>query len=107
MFVTFCFSPAKIQIILHSYNFFNTFLIPNSRFIKEYGLILLAGAFVAFTVSYILMHGWLEQYVKRTPLSWWVFAAILVATALLIALFVGSRVWRTARENPADVIKSE
>jgi len=76
-------------------------------FIKEYGLILLAGAFVAFTVSYIVMHGWLEQYVKRTPLSLWVFAAILVATALLIALSVGTRVWRTARENPADVIKSE
>ena len=78
-----------------------------SLFIKEYGLILLAGAFVAFTVSYIVMHGWLEQYIKRTPLSLWVFVAILVATALLIALCVGSRVWRTARENPADVIKSE
>jgi hypothetical protein len=53
------------------------------------------------------MHGWLEQYVKHTPLSLWVFVAIFVGTALLIALFVGSRVWRTARENPADVIKSE
>jgi len=78
-----------------------------SMFIKEYGLILLAGAFVAFTVSYIVMHGWLEQYIKRTPLSLWVFVSILVATALLIALCVGSRVWRTARENPADVIKSD
>jgi len=76
-------------------------------FVREYGLILLVGAFVAFSVSYIVMHGWLEQYVKRTPLSWWVFAAILIGTALLIALCVGSRVWRTARENPAEVIKSE
>ncbi|MBO7498340.1 MAG: FtsX-like permease family protein, partial [Bacteroidaceae bacterium] len=76
-------------------------------FVREYGLILAVGAFVAFTVSYIVMHGWLEQYVKRTPLSLWVFVAIFVGTALLIALFVGSRVWRTARENPADVVKSE
>ena len=76
-------------------------------FVREYGLILVISSFVAFTVSYIVMHGWLEQYVKRTPLSLWVFAAILVATALLIALSVGTRVWRTARENPADVIKSE
>ncbi len=76
-------------------------------FVREYGLILAVGAFVAFSVSYIVMHGWLEQYVKRTPLSLWVFVAIFVGTALLIALFVGSRVWRTARENPADVVKSE
>ena len=76
-------------------------------FVREYGLILAVGAFVAFTVSYIVMHGWLEQYVKRTPLSLWIFVAIFVGTALLIALFVGSRVWRTARENPADVVKSE
>ena len=76
-------------------------------FVKEYGLIIVISSFVAFTVSYLVMHGWLEQYVKRTSLSWWVFAAILAATALFIALSVGTRVWRTARENPADVIKSE
>ena len=76
-------------------------------FVREYGLILVISSFVAFTVSYIVMHGWLEQYVKRTPLSWWLFALIFLATALLIALSVGTRVWRTARENPADVIKSE
>ncbi|MBO4443902.1 MAG: ABC transporter permease [Bacteroidaceae bacterium] len=78
-----------------------------SMFIKEYGLILLISSFVAFIVGFIIMHGWLEQYVKRTPLSWWLFAGIFLATALLIALCVGSRVLRTARENPADVVKSE
>ncbi|MBO7498339.1 MAG: ABC transporter permease [Bacteroidaceae bacterium] len=76
-------------------------------FVREYGLILAVVAFVAFSVGYIIMHGWLEQYLKRTPLSWWVFAAIFAATAALIALSVGTRVWRTARENPADVVKSE
>ncbi|MBR5964126.1 MAG: ABC transporter permease [Bacteroidaceae bacterium] len=78
-----------------------------SMFIKEYGLILLISSFVAFIVGFIIMHGWLEQYVKRTPLSWWLFAGIFLATALLIALCVGSRVLSTARENPADVVKSE
>ncbi|MBR3022410.1 MAG: FtsX-like permease family protein, partial [Bacteroidaceae bacterium] len=76
-------------------------------FVREYGLILVISSAVAFAVGYLIMHGWLENYVRRTAFSWWVFAAILVATALLIALSVGTRVWRTARENPADVIKSE
>ena len=76
-------------------------------FIREYGLILVVSSAVAFAVGYLIMHGWLENYVRRTAFSWWVFAAILASTALLIALSVGARVWRTARENPADVIKSE
>jgi len=76
-------------------------------FARDYGMILVISSAVAFAVGVLVMHGWLEQYVKRTPFSWWVFAAIFVGTALLIALSVGTRVWRTARENPADVVKSE
>ncbi|MBR5964127.1 MAG: ABC transporter permease [Bacteroidaceae bacterium] len=76
-------------------------------FVREYGLILVISSFVAFSVGYLIMHGWLEQYVKRTSLSLWVFVLIFVVTALLIALCVGSRVLSTARENPADVVKSE
>ena len=53
------------------------------------------------------MHGWLEQYVRRITIGPQFYVLIFVATALLIALSVGTRVWRTARENPADVIKSE
>ena len=76
-------------------------------FVREYGLILVVSSFIAFAVGYLIMHRWLESYVQRTPFSWWVFVLIFVATALLIALSVGTRVLRTARENPAEVIKSE
>ena len=62
---------------------------------------------VAFAVGYLIMHRWLESYVQRTSFSWWLFALIFLATALLIALSVGARVLRTAHENPAEVIKSE
>ena len=76
-------------------------------FIREYGLILLVSAAVAFVAGTLLMHRWLEGYLHRTPLSWWLYVGLFVAVALLIALCVGSRVWKTARENPADVVKSE
>ncbi len=76
-------------------------------FVKDYGMILVISSAVAFAVGVLIMRSWLEQYLRRTPFSWWVFAAIFVGTALLIALCVGARVWRTARENPADVVKSE
>ncbi|MBR4338956.1 MAG: FtsX-like permease family protein, partial [Bacteroidaceae bacterium] len=76
-------------------------------FVREYGIILAVSSFVAFIVGYLIMHGWLEQYLKRITIGPLFYIGIFVATALLIALCVGSRVWRTARENPADVVKSE
>ena len=76
-------------------------------FVREYGLILVVSSFVAFAVGYIIMHGWLEQYVRRITIGPYYYLLIFVATALLIALCVGSRVLSTARENPADVVKSE
>ncbi|MBR4778279.1 MAG: FtsX-like permease family protein [Bacteroidaceae bacterium] len=76
-------------------------------FVREYGIILVISSFVAFAVGYLIMHGWLEQYLKRITIGPQFYVLIFLATALLIALSVGTRVWRTARENPADVIKSE
>jgi len=76
-------------------------------FVREYGIILVISSAVAFVIGYLIMHGWLEQYVRRITVGPVFYLGIFVATALLIALSVGSRVWRTARENPADVIKSE
>ena len=76
-----------------------------SIFIKEYGLIVLAASAVAFPIGYMIMKEWVAQYVKQAPIAWWIYAVILLAIVLLIALSVGSRVWRTARENPAEVIK--
>ena len=76
-------------------------------FVREYGLILVISSFVAFIVGYVIMHDWLEQYVRRIAIGPHYYLLILVITILLIALCVGSRVLRTARENPADVVKSE
>ena len=76
-------------------------------FVREYGLILVISSFVAFAVGYLIMHGWLEQYLKRITIGPQFYVLIFLATALLIALCVGSRVLSTARENPADVVKSE
>ena len=77
-----------------------------SIFVKEYGLIVLAASAVAFPVGYIIMKQWVAQYVKQAPIVWWIYAVILLGVVLLIALSVGSRVWQTARENPAEVVKS-
>jgi predicted PurR-regulated permease PerM len=76
-------------------------------FAKEYFLLLLIGAAIAFPIGYIIMKHWLEQYMKQTTISAWIYFAILFALTFVIVLCVGWRVWRTSIENPADVVKSE
>ena len=76
-------------------------------FAKEYGILLLVSAVVAFSVGYVVMKQWLQTYVIQTTISWWIYVAILAAVTLMIVLCVGYRVWKAANENPADVVKSE
>ena len=76
-------------------------------FAKEYGILLLVSAVVAFSVGYAVMKQWLQAYVIQTTISWWIYVAILAAVTLMIVLCVGYRVWKAANENPAEVVKSE
>ena len=76
-------------------------------FAREYLLMLLLAASVAFPTGYVLMKRWLESYVEQTPVSAWIYIVIFAGMALLVALCIGWRVWRAANENPAEVVKRE
>lgn len=76
-------------------------------FIKEYMTLLALAAIVAFPIGYIIMKQWLEAYVIQTPVSWWIYAAILVIMMIIILSSIGWRIWQAARKNPAEEIKTE
>ncbi len=76
-------------------------------FAREYLLMLVVASVIAFPVGYAVMKRWLESYVHQTPIPIWIYVAIFAAVALLIALCIGWRVWLAAKQNPAEVIKSE
>jgi len=76
-------------------------------FFKEYSLLLAIGAAIAFPIGYYIAKGWIEQYINQTSIDAWIYAAILLAFAFIIVICVGYRVYKTSRENPADVVKSE
>jgi predicted lysophospholipase L1 biosynthesis ABC-type transport system permease subunit len=78
-----------------------------SMFAKEYFLLLIIGAGIAFPAGYLIMQHWLEQYVKQTSIPAWIYLAIILVLALVIVLCVGWQVYKASVENPADVVKSE
>ena len=73
-------------------------------FFLEYMALQGVAALVAFPVGYACMKPWLEQYVVQTEIPWWIYVGIFMAVALLVALCVGWRVWKTAKAHPADEI---
>jgi ABC-type antimicrobial peptide transport system permease subunit len=74
-------------------------------FFKEYVVLLIVGAVIAFPAGYLIMRRWLEDYVVQTPISAWVYAVILLALIISIILCVGWKVYKTSVENPAEVVK--
>lgn len=74
------------------------------QFFGEYMLLLVVAALVAFPIGYVCMKPWVEQYVIQTTMPWWLYAGIFLATALLVTLCIGWRVWRTAHAHPAEEI---
>ncbi|GHT49102.1 ABC transporter permease [Bacteroidia bacterium] len=78
-----------------------------SIFFKTYFSLLIIGAVIAFPIGYYIMRQWLEQYVKQTDISAWIYLAIIFVMAFVIILCVGWRVYKASVENPAEVLKTE
>lgn len=76
-------------------------------FLKEYSLLLIISSLIAFPIGYIIMKLWIETYNRQVNIGVLPFILILAGIAIVIALSIGWRVWQAARQNPAEVIKSE
>ena len=76
-------------------------------FAKEYLWQLIIASAIAFPVGYVIMRQWLDNYVKQTAISWWVYAGIFATTTFIVFSCIAWSIWKVARVNPAKVIKSE
>ncbi len=73
-------------------------------FNRKYLYIVVACSAVAIPVSHFIISRWLEQYVYRTPMSWWVYILAVGITLLITIVTVSLRSWSAANENPTNSI---
>ncbi len=62
---------------------------------------------VGIPMAWLVMRRWLEDYTHRISLSWWIFALAVLAVVLMAFLSVIWQSIKTARANPATVLKKE
>ena len=75
---------------------------------RHYGWLITIAFAIAAPLAYFIGRFTLEQYFQeRTPIHWWVFPVSLLLVGGIILGTVLLQSWLTARENPADSIKSE
>ena len=65
------------------------------------------GFAVAVPLAWWLVERWLQQFVYRVDVSVGSFILALLFVAVITFLTVGWHVWRTARSNPVESLKSE
>jgi len=62
---------------------------------------------IALPFCWMYMDKWLNGYVVRIPLYWWIFAGSIMAVFLLESLITLGKTWKAARKNPVDALRYE
>lgn len=73
-------------------------------FNRKYITIVTICSAVAIPISYYIISNWMQQYVYRTTMAWWVYAAAVGVILLITTLTVALRSWSAANENPTNSI---
>jgi len=79
----------------------------NMHTIREFTMLVIISAIVAWPLSWYIMDNWLNNFKGRIDISFWVLAvSALIVFALTVLITLGVT-WRAATRNPVEAIKYE
>ncbi len=76
-------------------------------FSKDYLKLLSLAGLIALPMAYFSLHRWLESYMVRIPLSWWLFLLPLAMVLGIALVTVSVQTIKAALANPAKVLHNE
>ena len=74
---------------------------------RDFLALTLLAAIPAFVLAWLVIRQWLENFAFRADLNYGLLGLALLLTMLLTLLTTGGQAFRTARLNPAEVLRSE
>jgi putative ABC transport system permease protein len=74
---------------------------------KEFLLLILIAAIVAFPIAWWAMHAWLEGFAYRVQAGWWILSAAGGMAILVTLLTVGFHTIKAIMANPVKRLRSE
>lgn len=74
---------------------------------KDFLRLIVIAFLIAAPLAWFLMNQWLQNFAYRTSISWWVFAASVLAAVAVTCLAVGYQTLKAAMANPVKALRSE
>jgi len=74
---------------------------------KDFITLVILSLVIASPLAWIFMHGWLQSYQYRTPITGWIFATAGLGAITLTLLTVSFQSIRAALTNPVDSLRTE
>ena len=74
---------------------------------KEFLVLVIIAAFIAFPLGWWAMNKWLEDFAYRIHIAWWVFPVAGIAALLIALLTVSFQAIRAAIANPVKSLRTE
>jgi len=78
-------------------------IILNSGFIKW----VVISFVIACPVAWYAMNKWLQNFVYKTEIQWWIFAASGITVLIVALVTVSFKSWRAAARNPVESLRYE
>ena len=74
---------------------------------KDFLKLIVLAFVIAVPIGAYFLHQWLQNFIYRTDLSWWVFAVAGLLSVLIALLTIGFQTVRAALANPVESLRSE
>jgi putative ABC transport system permease protein len=74
---------------------------------KDFLLLVLVAFLITLPAAWWVMNNWLQDFVYRTSLSWWVFAVTGGGMLVISMLILSIRTIKSAIENPVKTLRTE
>ncbi len=81
----------------------NIFLLLSKDFVR----LIFISFLVASPLAWYVMHGWLQGFAYRIPISWWIFPAAGLLAIVIALSTVGFQTMKAASVNPVKSLRSE
>lgn len=74
---------------------------------KDFTKWVIVAFIVASPVAYYMMSKWLESFVYKTEINWWIFALAGLSTLGIALITVSWQSWKAASRNPVEALRYE
>jgi len=75
--------------------------------VKDFTKLVLIANIIAWPIAFYAMNRWLQNFVYRINLGWWLFAVSALGALMLAVLTVSFHTLKAASTNPSDSLRYE